>query len=277
METGPSTGHEITEFALRETGIKPEFIGIQDVRKNSGRLFRLLRERQPSVIVIDAPSVESVDVMALRWMFPGGITPLILCPSSLGECVEMAGTAAAAANLLKAPVFMVVEEGLQDRPEDDDSADDSSQLSYDEPAPHGADDLESEIITLERRLSQQIRGLRAGTFNPCPPELGRPEWLVISYGSTLAPASSAVAQARELGQRVCLLNLRMLWPVPEGDILRAAMGIKHVVVAERNLGQYTHEVRRLLPELAVVPAGRVIGPVPAELILERLQTTPRCC
>ena len=276
MESAPATGREITELALRDSGIKPEFIGIQDVRRNSGRLFRLLRERQPSVIVIEAPSVESVDVMALRWMFPGGITPLILCPSSLGECVEMAGTAAAAAQLVKAPVFMVVEEGLEDRPEDDTSIV-NGELSYDEPAPHDADDLEGEIISLESRLSRPIRGLRAGTFNPCPPELGRPEWLVISYGSTLAPASSAVAQARELGQRVSLLNLRMLWPVPEGEILRAAMGIKHVVVAERNLGQYAQEVRRLLPEIAVVPAGRVIGPVPAELILERLQTTPRCC
>ena len=116
-----------------------------------------------------------------------------------------------------------------------------------------------------------------GEFDPCPEELGRPEWLVVTSGATGAAATQAVQEARKEGQRVSLLNLNVLWPLPESELMRASMGIKHVVVAERNLGQYAQEVRRLLPELAIVTAGNATGPVPANLILQRLQRTPRCC
>lgn len=274
------TGREAVQNALQDSGVNVDFIDVCDVRKHSSRLFELLRKGSPNVIVIEAPSVESLDVMALRWIFPGGLTPLVLCPSNVYECAELAAAAVSAATLLNAPVFLLLDQQLAEQIESAVEAPAAPELSYMDPVPLDVTELpepEVEMRLLEQRLARLPKGLRLGEFNPCPEELGRPEWLVVTYGATGAAATQAVEEARKEGQRVSLLNLNVLWPVPESELMRASMGIKHVVVAERNLGQYAQEVRRLLPELAMITAGSATGPVPANLILQRLQRTPRCC
>jgi 2-oxoglutarate ferredoxin oxidoreductase subunit alpha len=40
--------------------------------------------------------------------------------------------------------------------------------------------------------------------------------------------------------------LQTLWPAPKELIRRAAGGVKRVLVPEQNLGQYVHEVSRIL-------------------------------
>lgn len=275
------SGREAVRMALQGQGVNVDFIPAGEIRKQSSRLFQMLRQSTPGVIVIEAPSVEALDVMALRWVFPGGVTPLVLCPSNVPECAELAQAAVTAASLLKAPVFLLLDQQLADQIESMDDTAEYPELSYvDEPAPLDALELpEPEILfrELESRLSRIPTGLNRSELDACPASLGKPEWLVIAYGATRGAAREAVQQAREEGQRVSLLNLNLLWPVPEPDLLRAGMGIKHVVVAERNMGQYAQEVRRVLPELPVIPAGTLSGPVPSDLILRRLQRSPRCC
>jgi TPP-dependent indolepyruvate ferredoxin oxidoreductase alpha subunit len=153
------------------------------------------------------------------------------------------------------------------------------EISIEDPAPVDAllsDPEVAEMQTLEARLSRRPRGFRALQVEASP-DNARPEWAVLAYGATTHAAAAAVQQARDAGQRVVLARVRMLWPVPDEELLKAVMGIKHVVVAERNLGQYALEVRRVLPELPVIPAGHPKAPVPHELILQRLQRSPRCC
>lgn len=279
-DTQTLSGREAVALGLQDGGLNVDFINVNDVRKHSSRLFQLLRQGSPQVIVIEAPSIESLDVMALRWIFPAGLTPLVLCPSNVYECAELASAAASAATLLNAPVFLLLDQQLADQIESEFQTPDFPEPTYAEMAPIDALELpepETELRQLEQRLSRLPIGLRLAEFDPCPRELGKPEWLVISYGATSNAAADAVKLARNSGQRVSLLNLNVLWPLPESDLMRASMGIKHIVVAERNLGQYAQEVRRLLPEIAVISAGNATGPVPADLILQRLQRTPRCC
>ncbi|MBZ0136534.1 MAG: hypothetical protein K8I27_09195 [Planctomycetes bacterium] len=279
-EIGTLTGRQAVELALRDHGVNVEFIGAGDVRRNSSRLFQLLRGGTPSVIVIEALSVESLDVMALRWIFPGGITPLVLCPSNVFECAELAGAAASAAGLLNVPVFLLLDQQLAEQIESGIEAAPMPELKYEDVPPIDALELpeaEVEMRLLEQRLSRLPGGLPLATLDASPGAMGRPEWLVVTYGATAHAASRAVAEAREGGQRVSMLNLKVLWPLPESELLRASTGIKHVVVAERNLGQYAQEIRRVLPDLAVVSAGNATGPVPQSLILRSLQRTPRCC
>lgn len=274
------TGREIALATLAETGVHVTHAQLDEIRNHSSELLRRMRSGEPTVVIVEAAHVQSLDVMALRWMFKGGITPLVLCPSDAAECAELAITAAKAANLLKLPVFFLLEDSVAEAEFHLDEPVEEPELLFDEPAPIDASELspeESDLRDLEARLSRPPRGFKATRTDADPSAEGRPEWLVVTYGASFAPAQVAVAGARAEGQRVSLLRTRMLWPLPEAEILKAAMGMKHIVVAERNLGQYALEIRRILPELPVISAGRITAPLPAELILQRLQRSPRCC
>ncbi|MCJ7657994.1 MAG: hypothetical protein MUO67_02475 [Anaerolineales bacterium] len=84
--------------------------------------------------------------------------------------------------------------------------------------------------------------------------------LFISYGITSRSVKEAVREARDDGYKVSALTIYSLWPVPEQKILNALEGIKRVVVAELNLGQYCLEIERLARgEVEVVGVHRVDG------------------
>lgn len=71
------------------------------------------------------------------------------------------------------------------------------------------------------------------------------ETLIISYGITARSVAEAVEMARQKGIRVSALTVYSLWPVPERKIRDAMAGVRQVVVAELNLGQYRREIKRL--------------------------------
>lgn len=71
------------------------------------------------------------------------------------------------------------------------------------------------------------------------------ETLIISYGITACAMDEAVAIARRAGHNISALTVYSLWPVPERQIYEALDGIRRVVVAELNLGQYRREIERL--------------------------------
>jgi len=86
------------------------------------------------------------------------------------------------------------------------------------------------------------------------------ETLIVGYGITARPVQDAVRAAREAGQRVSALIVRSLWPVPEGAIRAALTGVRRVVVAELNLGQYRREIERLAcDDQEIIGVHRVDG------------------
>lgn len=273
------TGREALQNTLDESGVNVQHTTLAGLRNRAGDLYNKLRRGEPNIVVINATDVEALDVQALRWLFRGGVPPLVLCPSTPFECAEIAAIAVRAATLIPGPVFLLLEDAVAES-EEVVGAVETPTFEMDTAAPPDISDLsddEGELVALNARLSSPPRGLQLGTLDKCPEEMGKPEWLVVSYGSTFASASEATARARAEGQRVNHLNLRVVWPFPESEVMRATLGIKHTVMAERNLGQYAREIRSVLPDMAVVTAGRVSGPVPADLILRKLQSTPRCC
>ncbi len=78
---------------------------------------------------------------------------------------------------------------------------------------------------------------------------------VVAYGITASVAAHAVNLARQHGKKVGLLHLTTLWPFNDRLMQEVAQNTKAVVVAELNLGQMVHEVRRA-----------VCGRVPVHLI-----------
>jgi 2-oxoglutarate/2-oxoacid ferredoxin oxidoreductase subunit alpha len=93
--------------------------------------------------------------------------------------------------------------------------------------------------------------------------------LLISYGVTAGAMLEAADQARSRGVPLSTLTVQSLWPVPEREILSALHGVRRVVVAELNLGQYRREIERLVPGCEVVGVNRVDGElITPEEILE---------
>ncbi|GAB4537235.1 MAG: 2-oxoacid:acceptor oxidoreductase subunit alpha [Anaerolineae bacterium] len=83
--------------------------------------------------------------------------------------------------------------------------------------------------------------------------------LFISYGVTARAMRQAVAEARRGGQKISALTIQSLWPVPVNAIRSALAGIRRVVVAELNLGQYRREIERLVHDREVLGINRVDG------------------
>jgi 2-oxoglutarate ferredoxin oxidoreductase subunit alpha len=84
--------------------------------------------------------------------------------------------------------------------------------------------------------------------------------LIVSYGIIYPAAQSAVQKARYAGERISLLNVYSLWPVPEREIRAALEGIKKIIVPELNMGQYQRELERLARnDQEVVGIHRVDG------------------
>ncbi|MBE7491732.1 MAG: hypothetical protein HS108_08275 [Planctomycetes bacterium] len=244
-------------------------------------LGALLRRRpahadRAQVFVARVEPGAPTDVAALRALVPGGVPPLVVAVPDFERCMDLAARAALHARQSRGVAVVLLEHEtaeLEGMPVEPDLV---------KPGPLPPDPpLDPLLPALERALrlaAHRAAGApRLAAHEPDPTPGARAEWLVVSYGSSVAPAAQAVALARDRGVRVGHLQLHTLWPVPEEAIARAGAAARHVVIPERNLGQYADELRRLLPGLMIIPAGTVPGPVSAGLILERLLHTPRCC
>ena len=71
------------------------------------------------------------------------------------------------------------------------------------------------------------------------------EFAVIAYGGNARPAIAAMETARERGMRVGFLRPIIVWPFPDGEVLKVAEKVKKILVCELNIdGQLSREVAR---------------------------------
>ena len=97
------------------------------------------------------------------------------------------------------------------------------------------------------------------------------EVAVFAYGSVARSAAQAVEEARAEGKRVGLLRVATVWPFPDKVVARVAEQVKCIIVAEMNLGQLVHEVKRASEgRCRVVSVNRIDG-----LMLEPRQVAAR--
>lgn len=86
------------------------------------------------------------------------------------------------------------------------------------------------------------------------------ETVLLTYGCSTRSALGAMEQLRAQGQRVGLLQLQTVWPLPEKEIRQVLSSVRLVVVPELNLGQIAGEVRKLNDYgCKVVQVNRVDG------------------
>lgn len=109
------------------------------------------------------------------------------------------------------------------------------------------------------RLKRKLEGA-IGSFSYY--ELSGPsdaKLLIICYGITSRAARVAAAEATKFAKSVKVLTLKTLWPVPENLIRESAQGVDRVLVPEMNLGQYVHEIKRILSDKRLEFIGKMDG------------------
>lgn len=246
-----------------------------------------------------ATTVAQGDIQFIRWGTSGGYPIIALAPTSVADSYSLTCRAFDLAERFRVPVFIVTDKetvttrvtvnrelisgydaiGKKVTPELDefipyhfDNLEDIPLMSpmggshivrfttssHDE---RGYLSKDSSIVgRMNQHLSEKIiKNIEQITLVDEDLQAGA-DTLFISYGITSRSVKEAVREAREDGHKVSALTIFSLWPVPEQKILNALEGIKRVVVAELNLGQYCLEIERLARgEVEVVGVHRVDG------------------
>jgi 2-oxoglutarate ferredoxin oxidoreductase subunit alpha len=71
------------------------------------------------------------------------------------------------------------------------------------------------------------------------------EYAVVAYGGDARPALAAVEMARAEGLKVGFFRPIIVWPFPDGEVLKVAEKVKKILVCELNIdGQLSREVER---------------------------------
>jgi len=238
-------------------------------------------------------------VQFARWGTAGGYPVIALAPSSVAECYSLTRRAFDFAERFRCPVFLLSDKELnmttttvevssyeappvrvraslpaREKPYRYLPADGVAPL-----AQYGGDATvrftgsthdERAIITkapakvaqlnehLRAKIEDHLDEIEIVTHDEQPGA----RTLLVSYGVTAGAMREALALMRADHDAVSALTVQSLWPVPEQALRRAilAPGIRRVVVAELNHGQYAREIERLTPRyVELVGLHRVDG------------------
>jgi 2-oxoglutarate ferredoxin oxidoreductase subunit alpha len=238
------------------------------------------------------------DVQFLRWGNSGGLPVIVLAPVDVADCFTLTVEAFNLAERFRCPVFLATNKEIAmtresvdldalPRPPVVERAAADPRLPFlpfavepgervprflpmGGPLPvrqtsstHGADGFittdPAVIEAFQRRLLGKIED-QVETFSFFEASgMTAPETVVITYGVTARAAREAVRRLQEDGRRVGLLVLKTLWPVPAALIREKIGPCRRVLVVEMNLGQYVHEIRRVLPAAEVGFLGQMNG------------------
>jgi 2-oxoglutarate ferredoxin oxidoreductase subunit alpha len=250
------------------------------------------------------------DVQFLRWSTSGGYPVIVLAPTCAAECYTLTQRAFDLAERFRCPAFIATDKetaldsvavdvgDLKDltvRERQVASADEAyASFGFERPdqippysplgGPHlarlttSAHDAQG-YLTKNPRDIRRINEHLAAKIESAIEEIAlvkadlQPgaETLLLSYGITARSVEDAALIARRAGVKVSTLTVYSLWPVPEREIREALAGVKRVVVAELNLGQYCREIERLAKDdQQVIGVHRLDGDlISPEEILER--------
>jgi 2-oxoglutarate ferredoxin oxidoreductase subunit alpha len=121
-----------------------------------------------------------------------------------------------------------------------------------------------ETIEVLRHLQEKIGSNAEEIIRVDSDRADGSDTLLISYGISARTCREAVLNLRQRGEKVSLLNLLTLFPIPTKAVLDAARGVSQVVVVEENMtGLYKSQIENLFGGKEVVginDVGRMITP-----------------
>ena len=238
------------------------------------------------------------DIQFLRWGNTGGLPVIVLAPSDVRDCYLLTREAFNLSETYRCPVFVASnkEIGMTRESIDLETVAPSGNLERTgSPAPdqfqpfavradqmvpdflpiggstvvrqtsstHGPDGyITTDPVEIAQILDRMTHKLTDAVGDFSLHDMDSQEdadILIIAYGVTARAARAALSDLRASGQRVSLLVLKTLWPVPKQLILDTAEKINRVIVIEMNTGQYVREIQRLLPRHTIDFVGRMDG------------------
>jgi 2-oxoglutarate ferredoxin oxidoreductase subunit alpha len=128
---------------------------------------------------------------------------------------------------------------------------------------HGADgyittDADAIASNQERLKQKLLSAIDRFSFHEAY-HIKNADTLLIAYGVSARAAKSVFKAQKRQGKPISLLVLKTLWPVPENVVRQAARNVRRIVVVEMNLGQYVHEIERILPQNPIIFCGQMDG------------------
>jgi 2-oxoglutarate ferredoxin oxidoreductase subunit alpha len=238
------------------------------------------------------------DINFLRWGNSGGMPVVVLAPVNIADCYTLTAHAFNLAEKFRCPAFIASNKEIAMTREsiDLESLDIPAAINRSAPPPgtpfvpfqvnkgqrvpdflpigadvpvrqtsstHGTEGYittdHQEIAQTQQRLKDKLEmSIEEFSFYESFAEADS-ETLIITYGVTARAAKAAIKELRNAGHSVGLLVLKTLWPVPARVIQSAAKNVKRVIVVEMNLGQYVHEIERVLPDKHVNFCGQMDG------------------
>ena len=247
------------------------------------------------------------DVQFMRWGNSGGLPVIVLAPVDVRDCFTLTVHAFNLAERFRCPVFIASnkEIGMTRETFDIENVEKIAVIDRtlhttgpflpfgvdeDREVPaflpiggptlvrttsstHGPDGyITTDPFEIEKGVERLQRKIEAHRESFAFYDLERIEGartLIVTYGVTARAARAAIYALRKPGgASASLLVIKTLWPVPEHVLQAAAEGIDRILVIEMNLGQYVHEVRRVLCGRQVDFYGKMCGRLitPAEII-----------
>jgi len=236
------------------------------------------------------------DIQFLRWGSTGGIPVIVLAPSDVMDCYVLAVHAFNYAEQFRCPVFIASnkEIGLTKQSIDLETVDlppiiERKRFSGKNYLPfaakpagtppflpvggetlvritsstHGPDGYittdPAVIAQNNERLREKIdkAGDKITLYDADIKD--KSEILIISYGVTSCAVKDAVKMLAQSGITVSMLVLKTLWPVPERLLKEKSRTFRRIIVFEMNMGQYIHEIRRVLGNKKVEFHGQMDG------------------
>ncbi|SHF21161.1 2-oxoglutarate ferredoxin oxidoreductase subunit alpha [Desulfofundulus australicus DSM 11792] len=251
----------------------------------------------PSTGIPTAPA--QGDVMQARWGTHGDHPVIVLCPASVREAYLLAIRAVNLSEKYRVPVILLMDEVIGHmrervvlprakevevierkkpsvepkdyypyRPGDDGVPPMASfgegyryhvtGLVHDEKGNPTTDPQVAESLLL--RLHRKIYDHLDDVVSVEGYQLEDAEVTVVAYGAAARSAKRAVKEARAAGIKAGLLRPVTIWPFPEKEVAELAGRVRHIIVAEMNLGQLKGEVERAVRgRVGVSGVNRVNG------------------
>ncbi|MBU2547817.1 MAG: 2-oxoacid:acceptor oxidoreductase subunit alpha [Proteobacteria bacterium] len=245
----------------------------------------------PSTGFPTAPS--QGDVQQARWGTHGDHPIIALCPSTVGECLDLTVRAFNLAEKYRTPVILLMDEQLGHMreniilpepggievlgrakpqvptewyvPYEDTPAGVPAMGVFGEGQrfhvtglmhdPHGyPTGREDEIVALTNRLFRKIFTRLEDIQTVDAYAVDDADVVVIAYGSVARTARHAVRLARKSGIKAGLLRLVTLWPFCRAAVENLLKTCDYLVVPELNKGQISREVKRVVQGQAQVRA-----------------------
>ncbi|MFP4049597.1 MAG: 2-oxoacid:acceptor oxidoreductase subunit alpha [Desulfovermiculus sp.] len=238
------------------------------------------------------------DVQFMRWNSSGGLPVIVLCPTDVRDAFVLTMQAFNLAERFRCPVFVASNKEIaltkesvdldsiswpqvQDRTLAREEGFLPFALSDDSDVPgflplghpripvrqtsstHGEDGYittdPAKIQAMQDRLSHKIEAhvQDMAFYEYIGPRDA--ETVIIAYGITARTAVAAYKQMAREGGSMAVLILKTLWPVLEKEIVQACEGASRIIVPEMNLGQYSREMQRFLPDKQIHCLGQMNG------------------